>query len=132
MLPEPGSPEDWLRYANSDLAVARLSAVQGVLWETLCFHAQQAAEKAIKAVLLHHRIEFPRTHSIERLVRLLPSQVERTPELLSANKLTPYGTVLRCPDEAVTVSEQDYREALDSAEAVFVWAESIVRAAKGR
>ena len=41
----PGSPEDWLRYARSDLAIARAYSLHGALVEALCFHAQQAAKK---------------------------------------------------------------------------------------
>lgn len=44
-----GSPDDWLEHAASDLKVARL-AHEEILSEHVCFHAQQAAEKAIKAV----------------------------------------------------------------------------------
>jgi len=60
----PGGGEDWLRHARSDLALASaVGPVGDILAETLCFHAQQAAEKALKAVLVHVGIEFPRTHS---------------------------------------------------------------------
>ena len=45
-----GSPEDWLRYAHSDLELARVPPPPKVLFEGLCFHAQQAAEKSLKAV----------------------------------------------------------------------------------
>ena len=48
----PGSAEDWLRYAKSDLELARIEKPEGVLLENLCFHAQQAAEKTLKAVLI--------------------------------------------------------------------------------
>lgn len=68
MQPEPGSPQDWLRHARSDLAIAAGPRSEDVLTETLCFHAQQAAEKAIKAVLVSRQFPFPRTHSIERLL----------------------------------------------------------------
>ncbi|WP_456427531.1 HEPN domain-containing protein [Rhodocaloribacter sp.] len=51
-LPEPGAAADWLRYARSDLALARVEPPAGVLTEMLCFHAQQAAEKALKALLI--------------------------------------------------------------------------------
>jgi len=51
--PEPGSPADWLRYAHSDLVLAETPPPTGVLLELLCYHAQQAAEKALKAALLH-------------------------------------------------------------------------------
>ena len=40
--PTPGSPEDWLRHARSDLALAQQWQVPDVLLATLCFHAQQA------------------------------------------------------------------------------------------
>lgn len=63
MRHEPGSPESWLVYANSDLALAKSAAGPGILLESLCFHAQQAAEKAIKAVLIHSGIPVPRESS---------------------------------------------------------------------
>ena len=51
MQPEarmPGSSGDWLRYAKADLALARVPLPQGGLYELLCFHAPQAAEKSVK------------------------------------------------------------------------------------
>ena len=47
-----GSAVDWLRYAESDLEIARITQSSLILLEGLCFHAQQAAEKALKAVLI--------------------------------------------------------------------------------
>lgn len=76
-----GSPESWLQYANSDLELARISKPQNVLFETLCFHAQQAAEKAIKALLIAKKITFPKTHSIRMLLDLLPPEVKQSPEV---------------------------------------------------
>jgi len=95
MLPEPGSPADWLRHAKSDLALARQAPSGDVLAETLCFHAQQAVEKSIKAVLISVGIAFPKAHSIERLVGMLPTAVSRGPDLLAAEWLTVYATILR-------------------------------------
>jgi len=48
----PGSPADWLRHAYSDLALASTMPLPQILLEQLCFHAQQAAEKALKAILV--------------------------------------------------------------------------------
>ena len=45
------SPTDWLRYAVSDLEIARTTPSSRILLESLCFHAQQAAEKALRACL---------------------------------------------------------------------------------
>ena len=49
----PGSPGEWLRYARSEYRLAAIRRPRGVMLDVLCYHAQQAAEKAIKAVLLH-------------------------------------------------------------------------------
>ncbi len=38
----PGSPDDWVRRARSDLALAKIPLPEGALYEDLCFHAQQA------------------------------------------------------------------------------------------
>jgi HEPN domain-containing protein len=46
--PTPGSPEDWLRHARSDLALARQRGAPEILLTTLCFHTQQATEKGIR------------------------------------------------------------------------------------
>jgi hypothetical protein len=45
--PVPGSVEDWLARAEGDLALARAPLPEGAFYEDLCFHTQQAAEKAL-------------------------------------------------------------------------------------
>jgi len=45
---EPGSFAAWLQYAQNDLRLARAGANSGILYELLCFHRQQAAEKPSK------------------------------------------------------------------------------------
>jgi len=51
-----GSPEAWLKRAQSNLARAKLPKLDEALWEDYCFDAQQAAEKALKALLLFNNI----------------------------------------------------------------------------
>jgi HEPN domain-containing protein len=48
MQPEAESAGRWLTCAESDLEAAGLEPRGKLLRETLCFHAQQATEKAIK------------------------------------------------------------------------------------
>ncbi len=55
----PDDPEEWLNRARSNLAQARLGRQPEVYLEDLCFQAQQAAEKALKALLLRLRGEGP-------------------------------------------------------------------------
>ena len=47
----------WLRKAESDLLNARICMEAGQALDTECFHAQQAAEKYIKAYLTEHEID---------------------------------------------------------------------------
>ena len=66
-----GTPQEWLRRAKSNLARAKQPKPDEAVWEDLCFDAQQAAEKALKAVLIFCSIDFPRTHNIRVLLSLL-------------------------------------------------------------
>lgn len=57
----------WLLKAESDLATARLVSDGPGPYDTACFHAQQAAEKCLKAFLAHARLSIPFTHNLEEL-----------------------------------------------------------------
>jgi HEPN domain-containing protein len=59
------SPQVWLARAKSNLALAQAGEnISGVYLEDLCFEAQQAAEKALKALCIHLDLDFPKTHSL--------------------------------------------------------------------
>ena len=124
---QPGSPEDWLRFARSDLELAKITLPPGVLLEGLCFHTQQAAEKALKAVLVSCEIFFPKTHSIRMLLDLLPDGISVPEEVEDAASLTDYSVMTRYPGDVEMVDEKEYREALNLAETVVSWAEDIIR-----
>jgi len=96
--PTPGSPEDWLRHARSDLALAQQWQVPDVLLVTLCFHAQQTVEKSLKAVLVQCGVAFPYTHDLARLITLAQSVRLPWPEALeAAATLTVYAAGSRYP-----------------------------------
>ncbi len=119
-------PREWLNRARSDLAIAKDRKVDAYL-EDLCFHAQQAAEKAIKSVMILRKIEFPYTHDLSRLLTMLESSGEKLPEQVSkAVILTDYAAVLRYPNFDEPVSEQAYEDAVAIAETVVHWAEDQV------
>lgn len=72
---------DWLQRAKSNMARARAGKVSSeVLYEDLCYDAQQAAEKALKALCIAHGIFFPRTHDIAYLMELLEKGNVSIPE----------------------------------------------------
>ncbi len=126
--PEAGTPVVWLRYARSDLALAALSPQPEMLLESLCFHAQQAAEKAIKAVLLAMTgAEPPHVHSLGYLLTLLP-EGRRPPGAESIAQLTRYAVQARYPDDLSEVGEDEWQQAVAIARHVVVWAERVVSA----
>lgn len=125
----PGSPEDWLRHARSDLAVAGGPKTADILLETLCFHAQQTVEKSVKAVLLFYGIKFPYTHNIARLITLLvDSGIPWPKELNEASRLTEYAVEMRYPGPMDIVTGEEYRQTVAIAEKVLCWAEQSVAA----
>jgi HEPN domain-containing protein len=67
---------DWMRQAHHDLSVA-LTTTQAGQHDWACFAAQQAAEKALKALYQHHQAE-GWGHSLDGLVSGL---IDRVPEL---------------------------------------------------
>ena len=95
----PGSPDDWLSHARSDLALAEISPPENVMLEGLCFHAQQAVEKAIKALLISYNLEFPRTHNIGAPLDLLPDTVLVPSEVEESVSLTAYAVMTRYPGD---------------------------------
>jgi HEPN domain-containing protein len=68
MRRDPTNPRTWLLRARSNLRRAALGPQHPeVFLEDLCWDAQQAAEKALKALCIHRGIAFPKTHSLEML-----------------------------------------------------------------
>ena len=122
----PDDPREWLNRARSNLARAK-TRTDGAYWEDMCFDAQQAAEKAIKAVMIRRGIEFPFVHDLNRLLSILEEAGETIPDAVRrAEDLTGYATTTRYPGMDEPVSEQDYEDAIRMAEAVVRWAEETV------
>ena len=121
-------PREWMNRARSDLAIARADIPEAYP-EDLCFHAQQAAEKAIKGILTMHNRTFPFVHNLGILARLLEEAGEEIPEEARlADRLTDYARIFRYPSEFPMATEQDLAEAVSIAEAVVRWAEGRVPA----
>lgn len=122
----PDDPREWLNRARSNLALARNRIPEAYL-EDLCFEAHQAAEKAIKAVMIRGHIEYPYVHDLARLLSILEEAGQDIPEMVGkAEELTLYGVISRYPGVTRPVTVEEYREAVRIAEAVVRWAEDHV------
>jgi HEPN domain-containing protein len=110
----------WMAYARSDLDAAYLLLKKGEYFpRQICFMSQQAGEKALKAVLVYLGIQFPKIHDLDRLRELIPPgwQVkEKFPQLYD---LSVWSVEARYPGHTPDVTEQEARESLQLAEAVF-------------
>lgn len=87
--------------AEGDMAAVEALADKGsIYFNTVTFHCQQAAEKYLKAFLVWHEIDFPKTHDLAQILAL----VETTDAALADGLrdvivLTPYGVELRYPGD---------------------------------
>lgn len=128
MPPDSQGAHDWFAFAVEDLAIARSEHDDNPFARGLrAYHCQQAAEKSIKAVLMHRGDTVPRTHHVGDLIDALPGEY-RAP-LTSARLLTIYATASRYPDEILEVQQQHLDEAITIAKTVVDWARAIVQPA---
>jgi len=113
---------------NQDLKFARLGKEnQDILNQQICFHAQQAAEKAFKAILLFHKVDFPLTHDIEELMDICGKVgISLPPDFSDTGILTPYAVETRYPGYWEEITEGEVEEAIKLAEEVVDWAKEYI------
>jgi len=116
--------------AASDLSAARVLADDANQHDDVVgFHAQQAIEKSLKAVLAVRGFEIPRTHDLDLLTRLVATGPDPFPnELHDANALSPWAVATRYDDINATL---DRGAAVEIAEKSLIWARQRVEAARG-
>jgi len=123
--PVVGSPQEWLRRARADLALAGVALPEGGVREDLAYHAQQAAEKAVKAVYIALGQPFEYTHNLGRLTSgLAAGGVEVPREVGDCAALTGFASTTRYPNLSEPLTEAELRQAIETAKAVVRWAES--------
>lgn len=92
--------KNWLFRANEDLAVINSLVNSGAenYTSSICFHAQQASEKFLKAYLAYHDIDFPRTHDVDFLL-LECQKIDKEAFHIDFGSLTDFGVSIRYPDD---------------------------------
>jgi len=126
-LSDPSDPRSWLLRAYSNLRLAEKGQGKDIMLEDLCFNTQQAAEKALKAVCLFKEQDFPKTHSIVRLLDIIEaSGVAISESVKSADVLTQYAVQTRYPGPVEEISTEEYQEALALASKVVFWADALI------
>ena len=110
----------WLRYAAEDLITAETLLRQPhVPPRQSCWHAQQAAEKALKAGLICLQIDFPRTHDLNILRSLLPESWHLKTAHPNLGDLNRWVVEARYPEDVREATEADTSTAVEQARAVW-------------
>lgn len=97
---------------------------------SVCFHAQQAIEKSLKAVLLLSQVEFRRTHDLVELAQLLRQHgVEAPVASDQLSRLSPFAVALRYDNIGISIITRE--EAANLVKLTYDWAEALVQTATG-
>lgn len=112
----------WLSKAELDLRAAahEISAPAEGLWGDVMFHGQQAAEKAMKALLAWHDVPFRKTHNLEELGQqcvALDAALRTVAD--QAVLLTEYAWKFRYPGEPEEPEREEAEQALAAARDVY-------------
>lgn len=112
--------QKWLIKAGNDLKVAENEIKlppEETITDAICFHAQQAAEKYLKAYLASQNIEFGKTHNLEYLLELCAKK-DAAFKVLDVGNLSFYGVEVRYPDEFYIPTMAEAKESLEIARTV--------------
>jgi HEPN domain-containing protein len=113
-----------LRIAQGDLESAvGLSQLTAGRPENIVFLAQQAVEKFVKSVLVHHGIAFPLLHDLGVLVALLPD--EKMPiEGFELMELNPFASIRRHHEGDLPLTREEIEATLKVARNIAAWAKT--------
>ena len=112
------SPETWLRYAESDLLLITAALNGQRSAGEICFHAQQATEKAFKALLELQQVEVPRIHNLVQLHSLVEASLHVPVNLDRLERLTDLQSEARYPGEWPEPTDEEARWSADVATSV--------------
>lgn len=103
----------WLRWADEDLALAEHTAADpAVVARGACAWAHQAAEKALKALLILRDIDPPKLHDLDRLVQRLPDGEGRAFAPIELPELTRWSLEGRYPADLDEATHADALKAI--------------------
>lgn len=126
--------KEWYERAVMDFGVAKHleETYYPKPLEIICYHCQQSAEKAIKALIMYFGAEggMPKLHDLSFLLDQIKNKVTIEDKYYDyADTLTPYGISARYPNE-MFLEEKHVEEAIRFADEILQWVKSIINATK--
>ena len=110
----------WLQYAREDLRAAEaMLGQEEMLPRHVCWLAQQAAEKSLKAVLVFVQVDFPCRHDLDELRNLIPVGWQVKQDQPDLADLTEWAVEARYPGDWPDAVEADARSAVAQARGVW-------------
>lgn len=118
----------WLYKAESDLKAAKkLIEGDAPVLDTAIYHAQQCAEKALKAYVSFKQQPVQKTHDVEFLVELCINFDKSFSQFIEdAETLTPYNTAFRYPDIILEPDMADVTDAIEKAERILKFVKELI------
>lgn len=129
--------KEWLAFARTDYESARYlngAPFYPRPFNVICYHCQQAAEKAVKALIVYFGSQggMPKVHDISFLLNQIKHIVQEKKGieveyslLLIADSLSKYGVAPRYPNE-IEVDERQVQKALADSEAILNWVDAVI------
>jgi HEPN domain-containing protein len=111
----------WLKKAYNDMKTGKDEFVtEEPATDSICFHMQQAVEKYLKAFIVCNEMEIEKTHNLSRILEKCLSIDNEFLILAEAEIeiLTPYGTIIRYPDDFYMPTIEETKKAIELAELV--------------
>ncbi len=110
----------WVDKAEEDIRNAEhtLTLEEDCPYGTVCFHAQQCAEKYLKALLTLHAVPFPKIHDLLELLPLVPKTVHLEFQSSDLGVVNRYVIEGRYPGDWEPITRQDAEEAVEVARKV--------------
>ena len=115
--------KEWLRFVEMDRSTAQhlFNTMHPQPLEIICFHCQQAAEKAIKALFILKEIEVIKIHDLAILLYKIEAFFSVPVAVKNAgDDLTPFAATFRYP-QSPDIDEALTRKALTDMETVITW-----------
>lgn len=94
-----------------------LTLMDNCPYDTVCFHAQQCAEKYLKSLLVYHGIDFPKTHDLVLLRNLLPASAPDV-NLAWLRTLNRYSVEARYPGDWEPITNEEGKVAVQMAKEI--------------
>ncbi|MDR2086583.1 MAG: HEPN domain-containing protein [Dysgonamonadaceae bacterium] len=119
--------ESWIERAKSSLELAQAKIIRHIHYEDLCFQLQQAAEKALKGLLIYYGVEPEFTHNIEILLKEIKNFTDIPKNIKEAVQLTNYAVQTRYPGEYDEITKEEYENSIKIASLCLDWVENKIK-----